>query len=217
MGGRFGRRRRWPRRRCSGGVPRPPLHADIVRVRASIQSRSGGLAEDVSATLCAEADSVAALDPMRAAYLLADAVLAFYPSWDTEPIVEIARAARAAAGDCGDPLFDYVLGYELAREGSIEEAWQLMAGVERTSSATPRVWQIQLRSCSPPRARGGAATSVRRAPSTPGRWIGSGSSGSPASSPGDRRTAGYQIDVGAWDEADFGSPRRSGWVRTRAS
>ena len=55
----------------------------------------------------------------RAAYLLADAVTAFWPAWDTESNVELARAAREAAGDSDDPLFDYVLGLELARQGRL--------------------------------------------------------------------------------------------------
>ena len=42
-----------------------------------IDSQSGGVAEDVSAALQAEADAVAPLDSTRAAYLLADAALAF--------------------------------------------------------------------------------------------------------------------------------------------
>ena len=155
---------------------------------------------------------------MRAAYLLADAVLAFYPSWDTEPIVEIARAARAAAGDCGDPLSDYILGYELARQGSIEEAWQLMAGVERTILSDPARlanpaelvlaawcawWRSDLRAACALYARAvdrqrelGLAALVAQ---------------------GIVALAGYQIDVGAWTRPTSGSPRRSGWARTRAS
>jgi DNA-binding CsgD family transcriptional regulator len=109
----------------------PLLHADIVRVRARIDSQSGGVAEDVSATLRREADAVAPLDSLRAAYLLADAVVAFWPAWDTGPNVELARAARDRAGTCDDPLFDYVLAWELAREGSIDEAMPLLGAAER--------------------------------------------------------------------------------------
>ena len=109
----------------------PLLHADIVRVRARIESQSGGFANDVSAALRAEADAVAPLDPTRAAYLLADAVAAFWPAWDTEPNVDLARAARDMAGKSDDPLFDYVLGWELARQGSIDEAMPLLGAAER--------------------------------------------------------------------------------------
>lgn len=109
----------------------PLLHADIVRLRARIESQSGGVAEEVSAALRAEADAVAPLDSTRAAYLLADAVAAFWPAWDTEPNVDLARVARDMAGECGDPLFDYALGWELARQGSIEEAMTLLGAAER--------------------------------------------------------------------------------------
>ena len=109
----------------------PLLHADIVRVRARIDSQSGGFANEVSAALRAEADAVAPLDSTRAAYLLADAVAAFWPAWDTEPNVDLARAARAMAGKSDDPLFDYVLGWELARQGSIDEAMPLLGAAER--------------------------------------------------------------------------------------
>ena len=72
----------------------PLLHADIVRARARIDSQSGGVAAVVSAALQAEADVVAPLDSLRAAYLLADAASVFWPAWDTEPNVE--RRARCS-------------------------------------------------------------------------------------------------------------------------
>ena len=108
----------------------PLLHADIVRVRARIDSQSGRAAREVAATLCAEADAVASLDSTRAAYLLADAAFAFFPAWDVESNVELARAARDAAGDSDDPLFDVVLGFELGRQGSTAEATQLLEAAE---------------------------------------------------------------------------------------
>lgn len=110
----------------------PLLHADIVRVRARIDSQSGGVAQDVSATLRAEAEAIALLDSSRAAYLLADAALAFFPGWDTNPNVELARAARNAAGSSDDPLFDYVLAWELYRQGLTEEAEPLFEAAERS-------------------------------------------------------------------------------------
>jgi DNA-binding CsgD family transcriptional regulator len=115
----------------------PLMHADIVRLHAWIESHSGGNPEDVSAALRAEADAVAPLDGARAAYLLADAALAFYPAWDTEPNVELARAARAAARDLDDPLFDYILGWELARHGETEEAARLVGAAERAIVGNP--------------------------------------------------------------------------------
>jgi DNA-binding CsgD family transcriptional regulator len=115
----------------------PLMHADIVRLRAWIDSHSGGIAADISAALRAEADEVAPFDSRRAAYLLADASLAFWPAWDTEPNVELARAARAAAGDTDDPLFDYILGWELARGGSTEEAARLVGAAERAIVGSP--------------------------------------------------------------------------------
>ena len=114
----------------------PLLRADIVRARGRIASLSGGLAREVAGTLRAEAVAVAPLDPVRAAYLLADAVAAFWPAWDTEPNVEIARAARGA-GPPGDPLFDFTLGFELARRGDLGEASELLAAAERAIVGDP--------------------------------------------------------------------------------
>ena len=51
--------------------------------------------------------------------------------------VEIARAARAAAGESDDPLFDYVLGWELAREGSTSDAARLVEAAERAIVGDP--------------------------------------------------------------------------------
>ncbi len=115
----------------------PLVHADIIRLRAWIDSHSGGIAADVSAALRAEADDVAPFDSRRAAYLLADASLAFWPAWDSEPNVDLARAARAAAGDTDDPLFDYILGWELARQGSTDEAARLVGAAERAIVDSP--------------------------------------------------------------------------------
>ena len=74
---------------------------------------------------------------LRAAYLLADAVVAFWPAWDTEPSVELARAARAAAGASDDPLFDFVLASELSRRGSFAEAVPLLERAERAIIGDP--------------------------------------------------------------------------------
>jgi DNA-binding CsgD family transcriptional regulator len=117
----------------------PLLHADIVRVRERIASRSGGVAEEVSAVLRAEADAVAPLDSLRAAYLLADAAFAFYPAWEGEPNVDLARTARTAAAGSDDPLFDYVVGFELMRDGSFDEAMQILGAVERGILDDPRL------------------------------------------------------------------------------
>ena len=115
----------------------PLLHADIVRAQARMASQSGGVAEEISLMLRGEATAVASLDSTRAAYLLADAVTAFWPAWDTESNVELARAAREAAGDSDDPLFDYVLGFELAREGSVLESAPLLEAVEHAIANDP--------------------------------------------------------------------------------
>ena len=115
----------------------PLLHADIVRAQARMASQSGGMAEEISLMLRGEAAAVASLDSTRAAYLLADAVIAFWPAWDTESKVELARAAHEAAGDSDDPLFDHVLGFELAREGSVLESAPLLAAVERAIANDP--------------------------------------------------------------------------------
>ncbi len=114
----------------------PLLRADIIRTRARIASLSGGVASEVAATLRAEAVAVAPLDPGRAAYLLADAVAAFWPAWDTEPNVEMARAAHDA-GPAGDPLFDFTLGFELARRGELGEASELLTAAERAIVGDP--------------------------------------------------------------------------------
>ena len=64
-------------------------------------------------------------------------MIAFWPAWDTESKVELARAAHEAAGDSDDPLFDHVLGFELAREGSVLESTPLLAAVERAIANDP--------------------------------------------------------------------------------
>ena len=57
--------------------------------------------------------------------------------WDTESNVELARAAREAAGDSDDPLFDYVLGFESARARSVVESAPLLEAVERAIANDP--------------------------------------------------------------------------------
>jgi DNA-binding CsgD family transcriptional regulator len=155
--------------------------------------------------LCAEADIVAPLDSSRAAYLLADAVAAFWPGWGLEPNVELARAARAAAGDSDDPIFDYVLGLELGRQGAIEECVRLMEAVEHAILGDPARrddprelvvaadcawWQNDVR-----RTCVLVVEAVNRA-----REL--GLAGVVAQELAD--LGGYQIDAGAWDEADAG-------------
>jgi len=98
------------------------------------------------------------------AYLLADAVRAFWPAWDTEPNVELARAARAAAGTSDDPLFDQVLGIELGRQGAIGEAMQLFEAVEQRgvgdSAGAPS------RTCASRQRANSSARSGSRSPSS---------------------------------------------------
>ena len=203
------------------------LHADIVRVRARIDLQAGADAEEVSASLRAEAGAVARLDSLRAAYLLADAATAFWPAWDMESNVEIARAARDSAGDSDDPLFDYVLAWELARQGSTEEATLFMEAAERgalgnpTRRGDPRAlmtaaygawWRGDLR-----RASALGVQAVDRA-----REL--GLAGVVAETLAD--LASVQIDVGAWDDADAGlaeairlgeDTRQLTWVGTALS
>jgi DNA-binding CsgD family transcriptional regulator len=183
----------------------PLLHADIVRVRERIASQSGGVATEVSATLRAEANAVAPLDSLRAAYLLADAAAVFWPAWDTASNVDIARAARDAAGESDDPLFDYVLGWELARQGLVQEANVLLEAAEQRAidiaarDGDPRAlilagdcawWRGDLRRACALRLRG-----VTRA-----REL--GLAGLVAQSL--EKLADVQIDVGAWDDAEAG-------------
>lgn len=180
----------------------PLLHSDIVRVRARIDSQSGGLAEDVSATLRAEADVVAPLDSKRAAYLLADAALAFYPAWDTEPNVGLARAARAAGGEIDDPMFDYVLGFELLRDGSFDEAMQLLAAAEHaivdnpTRRSDPQALMLA-GDCAYPQGKFRGACALYAQAVDRARELGLAS----MTARGLVTLAGYQIDIGAWDEA----------------
>ncbi len=183
----------------------PLLHADIVRVRARIASQAAGVAQDVAGMLRAEAEAVAPLDSVRAGYLLADAVVAFWPAWDTDPRVEVARAARAAAAASDDPLFDFVLASELARHGAFAEAVPLLERAERAivadpaRRADPRAllraadcawWQSRLR-----RAAGLTAEAVDRA-----RELGLAAVVVEAL----RDLASVQIDIAEWDDAEAG-------------
>ena len=161
----------------------PLLHADIVRLRARIDSQSGGVAEHVSAALQAEAKAVGPVDSLRAAYLLADAALAFYPAWDTEPNIGIARAARAAAGDTADPVFDYVLGYELMRVGRSTRPWISLHPRSAASSTTQLGDPTRRRSCWQAIARTSRVSSSEHALCTRRLSIVPASSGSPASWP----------------------------------
>jgi DNA-binding CsgD family transcriptional regulator len=183
----------------------PLLHADIVRVRARIDSQSGGVAEDVSAALQAEAAAVAPLDSLRAAYLLADAAAVFWPAWDTESNVALARAARDAAGESDDPLFDYVLAWELAREGSIEEAKVLLEPAERRAACEaarhgdPRAYTMA-GDCAWWQGEFDRACALRL--QGVGRARELGFAGLVAQLL--EKLADIQIDVGAWDDADAG-------------
>ena len=178
----------------------PLLHADIVRVRARIHSQTGGAAEDVSAMLEAEAEAVAPLDSSRAAYLLAAAVTAFWPAWDTAPRVDVARAAREAAGETDDPWFDYILGVELARDGSMEEAARLLEAAELAvagDTTRPRGERIA-GACAWWRGDMPRACAVRLQEVNHAREL--GLAGDVAE--GLAVVAGLHIDEGAWDEAD---------------
>ena len=182
----------------------PLMHADIVRQRAWIDSHSGGIAAEVSAALRAEAEAVAPLDSRRAAYLLADAAFAFWPAWDTEPNVALARAAHAAAGDIADPLFDYILGWELARAGSTAEATELIDAAERAivgdpkRRANPRALMLAADCAwwrSGPPSCGLGVEAVERA-----RELGLAGVVAQALV----ELADGQIRIGAWDDADMG-------------
>lgn len=188
----------------------PLLHADIVRMREriaaqSIASQSGGAAREVAETLREEAQAVAPLDSTRAAYLLADAVAVFWPGWDVAPNVELARAAREAAGDSDDPRFDYVLGLELGRQGAMDESARLLEAVELAILDDPARRDNPRELClaadcawwrnNPRRTCALLARAVDRA-----REL--GLAGVVAEELTD--LGGYQIDVGAWDEADVG-------------
>jgi DNA-binding CsgD family transcriptional regulator len=183
------------------------MHADIVRIRERIASQSGGVAAEVSAVLRAEADAVAPFDSLRAAYLLADAVTAFWPAsaWDNEPNVELARAARDAAGDCDDPWFDYVLGTELVIRGSSDEAMRLLEAAERAivGGSIQRHFE---RECIPAwcawwRGDMRQACAFQLEAVDGAREL--GLVGVLAEALAD--LAGFQIDVGAWDDAEAGA------------
>jgi DNA-binding CsgD family transcriptional regulator len=184
----------------------PLLHADIVRVQGRIASQSAAVpAAEVSQMLCAEADAVAALDSTRAAYLLADAVIAFWPAWDTDPKVELARAARAAAGDTDDPLFDYVLAWEVGRAGSIAEATALLRVARRMilENPTRRDDPRELMKA------GDCSSWLNDAPGTCALYVQAvnrarelGLAGVVVQ--GLAELGGYQIDIGAWQEAEAG-------------
>ena len=178
----------------SSGSARPQ---SIPRSRAGLL---GGLGD-----VACRGDAVASLDSTRAAYLLADAVAAFWPAWDTESNVELARAARDAAGDSDDPLFDYVLGFELARQGSMAESARLLEAAERAivddpaRRDDPRALMLAA-DCAwwrsgPRRSCALLARAVDRA-----REL--GLAGVVAQALVD--LADVQIDVGAWDDADAG-------------
>jgi DNA-binding CsgD family transcriptional regulator len=184
----------------------PLLHADIVRVQGRIASQSAAVpADEVSQMLCTEAEAVAALDSTRAAYLLADAVVAFWPAWDTGPKVELARAARAAAGDTDDPLFGYVLAWELGRAGSTAEATALMQDTERMilEDAARRDDPRELMKAAD------CASWLNDGPRTCALYVEAvdharelGLAGVVVQ--GLAELGGYQIDIGAWQEADAG-------------
>ncbi len=182
----------------------PLLHADIVRVRADIKSYLGGVPHELSAALRAEADAVAPFDSLRAAYLLADAALAL-STWGSDPNVELARAARNAAGGSDDPLFDYVLGVELTREGSFDEAMPLLAAAEcalvgdASRPASPRALETAS-TCAWYRSNPRRAYALLTQAVNRGREL--GLAGTVASALAD--LAGLQIDVGQWDEAEGG-------------
>ena len=173
-----------------------------------IDSQSGGVAEEVSATLRAEAER------RRSARLAAGGVPAGrrchspsgrrgIPSRTSSSPAPLATAA----GESDDPFFDYVLGWELARQGSTEEAsaasWKQPSA---RSSATPTGGPTHARSCWRPTAPGGAATCAACDGAESRRWIVRGSSDSPAWSPQAlAELAGRaRSDVGAWDDADAG-------------
>ncbi len=178
----------------------PLLHADVVRVRARIDLLAGRGSEEVSTTVQAEAAAVAGLDRTRAAYLLADGVTAFWPAWDTEPKVELARAAREAAGDTDDPWFDYVLGIELGRQGSMDEAVPLLKAAEIAIEGDPtRPRGVRISAmCAWWRGDLHRACAVRRRGVDRARELGLAG----VVAEGLAVLAGFQIDAGAWDEAD---------------
>ena len=181
----------------------PLLHADIVRLRAQIESESGGIASEVSATLRAEAERVAPLDSTRAAHLLADAAWAFYPAWDTDPQVEMARAARTAAGTDAEPMFDYILGFELMRAGSFDEAMRLLAAAQHATVESPERRSdpealMLAGDCAYPQGDFRAACALYAEAVDRAREL--GLAGLVAA--GLVTLAGYQIDIGAWDEAE---------------
>ena len=180
----------------------PLLHADIIRVRTGLRSASGGHPDELSAALRAEADAVASLDSLRAAYLLADAV-EVYPSWASEPKVELARAAREAASASDDPRFDHVLGFELTRAGSFAEAIPLLESAQcvvigdPARSGDPRAL-LMAADCAwfcsnPRRARALLIQAVDA-----GREL--GLAGLVAGALAD--LAAVQIDLGEWDDAE---------------
>ena len=183
----------------------PLLHADIVRAQARMASQSGGVAKEISQMLREEATAVASLDETRAAYLLADAVIAFWPAWDTASNVELARSAREAAGDTDDPLFDYVLGFELAREGSVLESAPLLAAVDRAISGDrarrddPRALLLAA-DCAWWRSDPRQASVLYHRAIARAREL--GLAALVAQTLAD--VAAVQIDVGAWDEAGAG-------------
>ncbi len=157
----------------------------------------------MAATLRAEAEAVAPLDSTRAAYLMADAVHAFWPGWDTEPNVELARAARAAASDSDDPLFDYVLAWELSRQGSTQEAKVFLDAAEAaimsdpTRRSDPRTLMLAA-DCAWWRSNPHRSCELLKQAVDRARELGLAGVVVQALA----ELAGVQIDVSAWDQAD---------------
>ena len=109
----------------------PLLHADIVRARARIALASGELRAR-SRQRCVPRRSPSLPWTRRERRICWPTRRSrSVPAWDVESNVEIARAARDAAGDSDDPLFDFMLGFELGRQGATAEATQLLEAAER--------------------------------------------------------------------------------------
>ena len=109
--------RLWRRARTRCCTP-----TSFVFARASTRSRAG-VAEDVSAALCGRRRTPS-LHSTRCGRRTCLPTRSPRSGRHGTPsrTSTLARAARDMAGESGDPLFDYVLGWELARQGSIDEA-----------------------------------------------------------------------------------------------
>src|SRR6185503_13369586 len=123
----------------------------------------------------------------------------------TDPKVELARAARAAAGDTDDPLFDFVLAWEVGRAGSIAEATALLRVARRMILENPT------RRDDPRELMKAADCSswLNDAPGTCALYVQAvdrarelGLAGVVVQ--GLAELGGYQIDIGAWQEAEAG-------------